>query len=57
MSSEGWLVTGIADRRLLSGSLQLTRERREADGGLTDKALHSLDDGEIYNLRFGLDSR
>ncbi len=30
--SQGWLVSGIKDRRLLSGSLQLTRLRTEDDG-------------------------
>ena len=32
VDSEGWLVAGIKDRRLLSGSLQLTR-LQSADGG------------------------
>ncbi len=32
VSSEGWLVSGIRERRLLSGSLQLTRLRTEDDG-------------------------
>ncbi len=30
--SDGWFVAGIKDRRLLSGSLQLTRLRTAADG-------------------------
>ena len=30
-SSDGWLVAGIKDRRLLSGSLQLTRLQAEGD--------------------------
>jgi hypothetical protein len=31
-NSEGWLVAGIKDRRLLSGSLQLTRQRSDESG-------------------------
>jgi len=31
--ASGWLVAGIRDRRLLTGSLQLTRQRPEAAGG------------------------
>lgn len=30
--AQGWLVSGIKDRRLLSGSLQLTRLQTDADG-------------------------
>lgn len=32
VSSEHWLVSGVKDRRLLSGSLQLTRMQTETDG-------------------------
>ncbi len=32
VSSDGWFVAGIKDRRLLSGSLQLTRLQTAADG-------------------------
>ena len=32
IDSEGWLVAGIKDRRLLSGSLQLTRQRPDEGG-------------------------
>lgn len=35
VTSDGWLITGIKDRRLLSGSLQLTRlESREGQDGI-----------------------
>jgi hypothetical protein len=33
VESNGWLAAGIKDRRLLSGSLQLTRSQAHADGG------------------------
>ncbi|MGB5490543.1 MAG: hypothetical protein WBM76_06925 [Woeseiaceae bacterium] len=32
VESDGWLVAGVKDRRLLSGSLQLTRMQTGADG-------------------------
>lgn len=32
VNSDGWFVAGIKDRRLLSGSLQLTRLQTDADG-------------------------
>jgi len=35
VDSEGWDVAGIKDRRLLSGSLQLTRLQTDADGDKT----------------------
>lgn len=31
VSSEGWLVDGVRDRRLTSGALELTRQRQERD--------------------------
>lgn len=33
MRSDGWLVAGILDRHLLSGSLQLTRQQQQSEGG------------------------
>ncbi len=35
VSSDGWFVAGIKDRRLLSGSLQLTRLQADGDGDET----------------------
>jgi len=35
VDSDGWFVAGIKDRRLLSGSLQLTRLQTDADGDET----------------------
>lgn len=35
VNSDGWFVAGIKDRRLLSGSLQLTRLQTDADGDET----------------------
>ncbi len=35
VESDGWFVNGIKDRRLLSGSLQLTRLQTESDSGET----------------------
>ena len=35
VASDGWFVAGIKDRRLLSGSLQLTRLQTSADGNET----------------------
>jgi hypothetical protein len=33
MRSDGWLVAGIRDRRLLGGSLQLTRQQQQSEEG------------------------
>ena len=35
VSSDGWFVAGVKDRRLLSGSLQLTRLQTDGDGDET----------------------
>jgi len=35
VDSDGWFVAGVKDRRLLSGSLQLTRLQAEGDGDAT----------------------
>ena len=37
VDSDGWLVAGIKDRRLLSGSLQLTRLQSDQGGGTTPR--------------------
>jgi len=37
VDSDGWFVAGIKDRRLLSGSLQLTRLQAEGDGDATTR--------------------
>ena len=34
-AGDGWFIAGIKDRRLLSGSLQLTRLQTDAEGGAT----------------------
>ena len=37
VDSDGWLLAGVKDRRLLSGSLQLTRLQAEGDGESTPR--------------------